>query len=377
MRLLLKKILEILDGTPAGYGKKQRGQSVVELALVSPLIVILLAGMVEIGWFARNYMILLEVSRVGARTGTVQQNELSPVNWDEAGTLVNNNPAIGPDMNFDEWVAYYRNCNSSPGSPARFGFYNFLSCIMLRSMNPLEFRSGVDEDGVPYPDDVVISAFSVQAVDPAGIPGGIGGSIETDINWPLERDDDASNDTWPQAIVVGRYPTSANECHYAEGGAVQPVDQPLEGRDPFDWIDDGGRTLHPANGGIPPANREDRHYLELADPDSELEKQRGFVWIGKHEAQGTDCLGSEFTLEEVEDLVNLVQFDLDADQRQYVTSQGLILVELWWQHEAISQFVGLSPVISPVFGILGTDTTISVWAAFPLPQVEPRIDFDQ
>src|SRR5690606_22098772 len=125
------------------------------------------------------------------------------------------------------------------------------------------FRPGVDEDGVPYPDDIVISAFSVLAVDPASIPAGID---QSDINFPLSRDDDPTNNDWPQAIVVGRYPTTANECHYPSGGAVLPADEPIGGRDPFDWIDDGGRTLHPANGGIPTALREDRHFLELAEP---------------------------------------------------------------------------------------------------------------
>jgi hypothetical protein len=48
---------------------------------------------------------------------------------------------------------------------------------------------------------------------------------------------------------------------------------------------------------------------------------------------------------------------------------------MWWKHETLSQFIGLAPVLSPVFAILGTDTVISVWAAFPLPQVEPRIAF--
>jgi hypothetical protein len=64
-----------------------------------------------------------------------------------------------------------------------------------------------------------------------------------------------------------------------------------------------------------------------------------------------------------------------GNQREYVPSQGIVLVELHWKHETISQFVGLAPVLSPVFAILGTNTTVSVWAAFPLPTVEPRIKF--
>ena len=372
MRPLLKKILEILDGTPAVYGKKQRGQSLVELALVSPLLVILLAGMVEIGWFARNYMILLEVTRVGARAGAVQQNELDPLNWDEVGTLINNNPIVdGGDMTPTEWNNTYRNCNSGTTSPAKFGFYNFIACVMMRSMNPLEIRPGNDEDGNPYPDDIAISAFAVQVVDPGNIPEEV---EESDIAWPLERNEDI-NDDWPQAVVVGRWPTSANECHYPRGEAPRPQEDPMGMRDPFDWIEEGARTRNP-NVNLPPDDFEDRHYLELDGHDNGRERQRGFVWYGRHVASGTDCWGSEWEIGDVEDLVNLTQFNLNQSQRRYVTNQGIVLVEMWWQHESLSQFVGLAPVISPVFAILGTDTTISVWAAFPLPQVEPRINFN-
>ena len=44
-----KKIFRILDGTPAVYGQYSRGQSLVELALVTPLLIVLLMGLAEIG----------------------------------------------------------------------------------------------------------------------------------------------------------------------------------------------------------------------------------------------------------------------------------------------------------------------------------------
>ena len=107
------------------------------------------------------------------------------------------------------------------------------------------------------------------------------------------------------------------------------------------------------------------------------ENQRGFNWNGNHKIEGTDCYGSEWDISEVEQLINLQQFNLNNSERLYVPSQGIVLVEMWWTHQTLSQFLGLAPVISPVFAILGTDTVIYTWAAFPLPQVEPRIDFDQ
>jgi hypothetical protein len=380
MRKFIKKVIEILDGTPAVYGKKQRGQSVVELALVSPLLVIMLAGMVEIGWFARNYLIILEVTRVGARTGTVQQNELGPLAWNNEGSVV---PTTGTTAEREIFIARFRNCN--PNDPAAvIGFYNFLACVMLRSVDPLPFGRaerialGAAETDT-FPDDIVISAFAVQAVDPQDNIWGTGPNKvdRSDVKyWPL------GVNGGPQALVVGRWPTNANECHYKEDGTfydtVNPAGNGKDGRDPFDWITNSNYTLHPANATIPPNERLPRHYLEIAPLDSTVpERQRGFAWVGSHRIQGTNCYGSEWDLKEVEDLINLSNFGLDTAQRRYVPSQGIVLVEMWWKHETLSQFLGLSPVISPVFAILGTDTVVSVWAAFPLPQVEPRISFDQ
>ncbi len=65
MRTFIKKIIQLLDGTPSVYGKRQSGQSVVELALITPILIVLLAGLVEIGWFANNYLNLLDVTRAG------------------------------------------------------------------------------------------------------------------------------------------------------------------------------------------------------------------------------------------------------------------------------------------------------------------------
>jgi len=54
--------------------------------------------------------------------------------------------------------------------------------------------------------------------------------------------------------------------------------------------------------------------------------------------------------------------------------QGMALVELYWQHEMLLQM----PLLSPVFTAVGNsdgNMVIYVWAAFPLPEVEPFIVF--
>ncbi len=48
---------------------KERGQSFLETALFLPLLLLLIAGMVEVGAYALNYLILLDASREGARYG--------------------------------------------------------------------------------------------------------------------------------------------------------------------------------------------------------------------------------------------------------------------------------------------------------------------
>ncbi|MBZ0292255.1 MAG: pilus assembly protein [Anaerolineae bacterium] len=380
MRRILKKIIEILDGTPAVYGKRQRGQSVVELALVTPLLIILLAGLAEIGYFAQNYLNLLEVSRVGARAGTVQQGATSPITW-EVNAATRAASADIPDA-LDE-VAAYRNCDPSD-TRAVIGFYNFLSCVMITSMDPMPFRDPIRylvKDTNPVPngiDEIVISAFAIQTV----IPSELSASQRAAVDWPLDdpnlvRFGNLPSADEPQAIVVGRYPANANEC------------DELNEREPFDWITDNTLTF---NGTEPlelvaltPQGTTQDPPVDLRGADPKVgEKFRGFVWNGQHVISNTtDCKGSEWSIKRIEQMVNLQGFDLEDgttyrpgdDLRAFVPSQGIVLVEIFWEHETLSQYVGLAPVLSPVFAILGEDVTVSVWSAFPLPTVEPRIRF--
>lgn len=377
MQKVLRKILEILDGTPSVYGKQQHGQSMVELALVTPLLIILIAGLAEIGYFAQNYLSLLEVSRVGARTATVQQGETDPLRWNADGLMI--------PTTVDE-VAIYRNCN--PGDErAYIGFYNFLACVMIRSIDPLPFRDPIaaiiSPDDAPPPngiDDIVISSFAVQTI----IPSSLNAADRAQIDWPLN---DASlvgfgntpSGDIPQVVVVGRYPPEQNEC--TEAGFAG-----RDNRDPFDYIQDGDLSTDgdfilelpklTSQGTIidPP---------EFRGYDTAEESYRGFVWNGQHQIRNsTSCFGSEWSTKDVERLINLQGFDLedgsahwDGELRTYVPSQGIVLVEVFWQHETLSQYLGLAPVLSPVYAILGEQTVISVWSAFPLPQIEPRIQY--
>jgi hypothetical protein len=291
-------------------------------------------GLVEIGWFANNYLILLEVSRVGARNGTVLSGDLDPMNW-------NYNASIHYDIQLPpvgETAPYnFRDCGQVSAYP---GFYNFLTCLMERSLAPLELRQGICDTATSEPckDDMVVSVFAVQAID--------------DTTLTLKNPPPGTS-SGVNMIVVGRWPHNANECDYNPAGAVAAQ----EPRDPFDFSND----------------QNDDELYNFIDPISNPEKQRGFVYLAQHTLRNNpSCYGSEFTVADVERLMNLPNFGMNATQRATLPSQGMVLVEIFWEHTLLLQ----NPVFNPVFRVLGDNTTIYVWAAFPVPAAEPRLRFD-
>lgn len=494
MRKLWKTVLRILDGSPGAYGTKQRGQSLLELAFITPLLFILILGTVEVGWFANHVLILLEVTRVGARAGTVLTGELSPLAWNNDATIhpiiytLENNYNLGPAPGFPNILSYsglvgispYAGSKNSTGTQQvcdqngvcnpqatyrwdtarRYrsdfagldeqerGFYNYITNAMLDSMLPLDLgyipAADVDEifyrsvpifrslETVKYipPDDMVVSAFSFQAVNnaPVCLPGSPGCTTYDNITYTRTYNFEispASQGIYPpgyQVIVVGRYPTNANECNIAVTPSV-PIDEPyiatvlypiaewmdaqddsivndrrvsspvpatftlLDRRDPFDYIPDNVRT-NQFNSNRP---------IELEGMDKEgnnerPEFQRGYVLTGQHFVRQPDadvvlapgqelfCVGSEFSDAEVVDFMNLPGFlneTTDSVERQKQTSllpsQGMVLVEMFWHHTTLLNF----PFVTTMVQMFG-DThriEISSWAAFPVPSVEPNITY--
>lgn len=398
MQKLLVKIVQILDGTPVVYGERRRGQSVVELALITPILITLLAGLVEVGWFANNYLTLLDVSRAGARRGTVLQDSQSPLFWDNRGSLVpqayfdgqpngnnfktdyNLNGLTGETATNRQQVRFHPTLNPNGCQFSNRSFYHEVVCVMIGSLDPLRMTP---ENGV---DDIIVSGFSVENVDASRGNAWLG-TLGTD--WrPV-----AAN--VPQLVVVGRYPTNANECDVLWDGVGTPnIAATWEPRDPFDFnysgvpdVDDLADESYPMTDPNRINGFGQNDFDEIAGFDLRgttllnREKQIGFVLFGNHRIEGTACVGSEWTMQRVSELVNLDDsFDLnnfsDPDvvaARRMIPGQGIILVEIFWQHRLLLNI----PLLSPVFVALGSErTTISVWAAFPLPTVEPFIVFD-
>jgi hypothetical protein len=79
---------------------REQGQSVVEVALVLPLLLMILVGMVEIGWAMRAHLTVTTAAREGARFGSRRvftYNEIQEVVY--VAMLALNPQFDGPDAN--------------------------------------------------------------------------------------------------------------------------------------------------------------------------------------------------------------------------------------------------------------------------------------
>jgi Flp pilus assembly protein TadG len=411
MRKFWVKILQILDGTPTANKQRRSGQSLLELALITPILIVLFSGMVEIGWFANNYLTLLDVTRAGARRAATLQDQRAPYSWDNNASYLptqmlsaefaaagvgympySSDPATADAQLFAR--SAYRNSldtgvpvtyqSSGCGRPDLTGFYNDIACTMLSSLDPLSL------DGTNGVDDIVVSGFSIDMINPADDEtGAFVNQAWLGANRPLAGD-------VPQMVVVARYPTNANECDAVETAPGSGIYGSLEPRDPFDFNEndhiDKYSSIIGGSGIVYPYiwnddfSEIDPGYDGVQGTVEQNEKQIGFVWFGQHriepipQAGGgereTLCLGSEWTVAEIEQLINLTGYvptTTPAD-RELLPGTGLVLVEIHWQHEMLLKL----PVFNPVFNMLSPDgepPEIYVWAAFPLPSTEPTILF--
>ncbi len=97
MKEIVKKIKTFLAGRrqPEKKGRKSKGQSLVEIAIAFPVIIILLSGVVEFGFIINYYLSLLDATREAARF----YSNLDPFNPDLSDNLTFYNGAA--DMVID------------------------------------------------------------------------------------------------------------------------------------------------------------------------------------------------------------------------------------------------------------------------------------
>lgn len=371
MRKLLQRAIEILDGAPPKPQANQRGQSLVEMTLIMPILLIILLGVIEMGWYAQNILTLTEATRVGARRAPFLNGNYSPQAWnDDASRVPLDIAETDPDYDTDPRVAArggFVPDGCSQILTTDQGFFNIITCATLDAMDPLVLDWDNDKD------DIVVSVFAIQRVK-------IGATGSDDIN-PSARGSTTGYSNGTQVVIVGRYPPRANEC-YLWGE-----------RDPFDWIENGDVDWANVGGTNVPYeiaywSEEDNEFLGyLDDPIDDDAKQVGFSWTGQwryvdDSENRTDCRGSQWSVEDVQTLANLEDFLVTEESRQYLPSIGLVLVEVFWEHHLIFEdFPAMSAEWSPVYQILGGSDpntvrdVIRTWAMFPAPAAEPRLVF--
>jgi hypothetical protein len=361
MQDLLGRVVRTLDGKSA----HSRGQSLVELTVTLPILILMVLSMTEIGFLANNYLTLMDVVREAGRRA------------------VNLDPRAWPDNEARNW--HRLDCDRDPtkydlfpgqygGSPGQrddgnprgpgsslgyfkgqedeFGFFDGTACQAIFILDPLKF-----DDSASGKDDIVISAVSFALMDYKTIYDTAPGQINSDFGAKIQADPRNGY----RVTVTGRYPLENRMCLNSDGSG--------DVRDPFDYK----RTeyLNNAKNG---ATNPDTHEpggdgeSDLAAPRTLTDTSqgvRGFVLTGKSPA-GDSCIGSQFTVQAIEERLNLSYST--ADLASKVPNGGLIIVEFYWQHHPL--FLG------PIFrGFSNSDRTndpvLYIYGIFPVTAAEP------
>jgi hypothetical protein len=136
----MKRLRHLLRTKRSG---SERGQSLTEIAIFLPIFILIISGIVEMGYFMNRYLNLLDASREAARYGA----DLDPV-----GTAIStNNPSYNP--------AYNHNSPAGAGAIVDCSttqeFYTAVACYAEQSFpEDFDFGNGYD--------DIVISAFTIK-----------------------------------------------------------------------------------------------------------------------------------------------------------------------------------------------------------------------
>jgi hypothetical protein len=422
MRQTLRKIVSVLDGQPTGV----RGQSLVEMTVTFPLLILMVLSLTEIGFLANNFLILMDVVRAAGRTAVTTHPD--PTQWDDFTPglpqsrnvnrmdcdqpeivnglpqphdtdfhrLGNANVPLNPDpLLYDARAIGY---GSKPvnqgeqgprgqhfmgasgvipapkywggaGTEAAFGFFDAVACEVTRGFAPLVFN---DDSIANSKDDIVVSAVSYQlmvydGVANAGDPAAYNGAKPPFYTSGPGNHSFGGKDYW--ITVTGRYPQANRYCVTNFGQPNQAGDV----RDPFNflqneynnqWHDDATLDKNPP-GGQWGEGFYDTLTGTYSPPLAAGQSQgvRGFVFTGNN-LNPDGCYGSRFTVQDIEQRLNL---DTNLSLNSRIPNGGAVIVEIFWQHHPLV----LGPLFEGFTGNKMDDPVLWVWGWFPLPSVEP------
>lgn len=143
MRVTLSHLRNLLHRP--SKDRRRRGQSLVELALVLPVLLLMLLGVVEVALFMGRYLDLLDLTREAARFASVRD----PFTVQTDTSLWDCGPApLGTEIPFDFY--YQTSCVFSPPS----GSATCTDPDFCNGLNPYAVLN-------PETDDIVITVFTV------------------------------------------------------------------------------------------------------------------------------------------------------------------------------------------------------------------------
>lgn len=93
--------------------KAQRGQSLVELALLVPVLILILIGIIDFGRVFNAYITITNAAREGARYGAMHPDDADGIK----ARVVNEATASG--VNVEDVEVEFPNGTSEPGNPIR------------------------------------------------------------------------------------------------------------------------------------------------------------------------------------------------------------------------------------------------------------------
>ncbi|MBE2195426.1 MAG: pilus assembly protein [Anaerolinea sp.] len=347
MRHTWHNILAILDGQTVPIRTDQRtqrglrGQSLVEMTLTLPILLLMVMFLAELGLMANNYLIIMDLVREMGRRGSTMTPTLWPDNEARNYNRLDCDTKQPDYFNLEDYHTQGRKVprgksvldgyGYAVGQEGVYNYFDAVVCQGIKSMEPLLFEDmsywgsdgTTDPNGLNYQkNDIVVSAISYTQMDYTNAANLLpaGGAIDPGGILPPE-------DVW--ITVTGRWPLENRYCKVS--GSAPGVG---DSRDPFDWkrseyytfwknapaafdTDELSGTAGTMRGLLGPGNSQGI---------------RGFVFTGKSDA-GDGCIGSRFPVQEVERRLNQ-DFSTNAIAKK-VRSGGMVIVEFWWQHQLL------------------------------------------